>query len=149
MMKTTYKPTWQIGALIGAGLTASLIAVFYLAQQLVGTVFVPFDVFDWVSRIEQLGGLIRFGVETMVGIITTFNLGQLSSTAKTAENAMVILAMFATGIIVSAVLYSILPRLKPDRIPLAGLITGLVVGVPVMFISNATDVNSSQSQLIN
>jgi DMSO/TMAO reductase YedYZ molybdopterin-dependent catalytic subunit len=148
MMKTTYKPTWQIGALIGAGLTASLIAVFYLVQQLVGTVFVPFDVFDWVNRVLP-GDLIRFGVETMVKIITTFQLGQLSSAAKTAENAMAILGMFTTGIVVSAILYSSLPRIKTSQVPLAGLITGLVVGVPVMFISNYIDVNSSQGEFVN
>ena len=118
-MKTTYKPTWWVGALIGSGLTAALIAIFYLAQQLVGTVFVPFDVFDWVSRIEQLGGLIRFGVETMVSIITTLKLGEISSTAKTAENAMAILGMFATGVVVSAILYAILPRIKTSQVPLA------------------------------
>ncbi len=148
-MKTIYKPTWWVGALIGAGLTAALIAIFYLAQQLIGTVFVPFDVFDWVSRIEQLGGLIRFGVETMVSIITTLKLGEISSTAKTAENAMAILGMFATGVVASAVLYTILPRIKTSRVPLAGLIAGLVIGVPVMFISKTVDVNSTQPEILN
>ena len=147
-MKTTYKPTWWVGALIGAGLTAALIAIFYLAQQLVGTVFVPFDVFDWVNRVAP-GNLIHFGIETMIKIITTFKLGELSSAAKTAENAMAILGMFATGVVVSAVLYAILPRIKTSQISLAGLIAGLVVGVPVMFISKTVDVNSTQSELIN
>jgi DMSO/TMAO reductase YedYZ molybdopterin-dependent catalytic subunit len=134
--------------LVGAGLTAALIAVFYLVQQLVGTVFVPFDVFDWVSRVAP-GGLIRFGIETMVQIITTLKIGDLDSAAKTGEQTMAILGMFATGVIVSAVLYGLLPRIKTSQVPLAGLIAGLVIGVPVMLISATVDINSTQSGFIN
>ncbi|MBA3869456.1 MAG: molybdopterin-dependent oxidoreductase [Anaerolineae bacterium] len=147
-MKTTYKPNWLTGALIGAGLTAVLIAIFYLVQQLVGTVFVPFDIFDWVNRVAP-GDLIRFGIETMVKIITTLNLGQLSTAAKTAENAMAILGMFATGIVVSAILYQLLPRIKTSQVPTAGLIAGLVIGIPVMLISRTVDINSTQSEFVN
>src|SRR3954454_4517187 len=119
-MKTTYKPTWWMGALIGAGITAALIAIFYLVQQLVGTVFVPFDVFDWVGRVAP-GDLIRFGIETIVKIITTFNLGSLSSAAKAAEHMLAIGGMLASGVVVSAVSYDILPRIKTEQVPTAGL----------------------------
>src|SRR5512141_1480319 len=95
------KPTIMTIVLVGAGLTAALIAVFYLAQQLIGTVFVPFDVFDWVGRVAP-GDLIRFGIETIVKVITTLKLGQLSSAAKEAEHTLAILGMLATGVVVSA-----------------------------------------------
>ncbi len=142
------KPTIGTGILVGAGLTAALIAVFYLVQQLIGTVFVPFDVFDWVSRVAP-GGLIRFGIETMVQIITALKIGNLDGAAKTAEQSMAILGMFATGVVVTVILYQLLPHVKMSQIPLAGLIAGLIVGVPVMLISAAVDINSTQSEFIN
>ena len=148
IMDKSHRPTIWTGALIGAGLTAALIAVFYLVQQLVGTVFVPFDVFDWVGRVAP-GGFVRFGIETIVQIITTLKIGNLDSAAKTAEQTMAILGMFATGIVVSAALYGILPRIKTSQVPLAGLIAGLVIGVPVTLISATVDINSSQSEFIN
>jgi len=40
------RPGLVTGALIAAMLTASLIAVFYLAWKVAGLPFVPFDVFD-------------------------------------------------------------------------------------------------------
>jgi hypothetical protein len=39
------------GALVGALLTAPLIGVMYLADQLGGLPFVPFDLFDWLTRV--------------------------------------------------------------------------------------------------
>lgn len=148
IMDKIRKPTIWTGALVGVCLTAALIAVFYLVQQLVGTVFVPFDVFDWVGRVAP-GGLVRFGIETIVQIITTLKIGNLDSAAKTAEQTLAISGMFVTGVLVSAILYGILPRIKTSQVPLAGLVAGLVVGVPVMLISATVDVNSTQSELIN
>lgn len=129
-------------------MTAALIAVFYLVQQLVGTAFVPFDVFDWVGRVAP-GDLIRFGIASIVSVITTLRLGELSSAAKTAELTLAILGMFATGVVVSAVLYALLPRIKTSQVPLAGLIAGLVIGVPVMLISATVNINSTQSEFVN
>ncbi|MBI1282658.1 MAG: molybdopterin-dependent oxidoreductase [Anaerolineaceae bacterium] len=142
------KPTIWTGVLVGVCLTAPLIAVFYLVQQLVGTVFVPFDVFDWVGRVAP-GGLVRFGIETIVQIITTLKIGNLDSAAKTAEQTMAISGMFVTCVVVSAVLYGLLPRFKTSQVPLAGLVAGLIIGVPVMLISAAVDINSTQSELVN
>ncbi len=142
------KPTILIGALVGAFLTAALIAIFYFVQQLAGTVFVPFDVFDWVGRVAP-GGLITFGIDQIVGVITLLKLGELSTAAKTAELTLAILGMFATGIVAGAVLYAVMPRLKPSQYNYAGLITGLVIGLPVMLISASVDINSTQPQFVN
>lgn len=147
-MKTTYKPSVWISGLIGALVTASLIAIFYLAQQLVGTAFVPFDVFDWVGRVAP-GGLITFGIDSIVKVITTLKLGELSSAAKGAELTLAILGMFATGVVASVVLYAVLPRLKASQAQTAGLIAGLIIGVPVMLISSTVDINSTQSKFVN
>src|SRR5580693_3463843 len=45
------RPGLVTGSLVAAMLTASLISVFYLAWKAAGLPFVPFDVFDWMTRI--------------------------------------------------------------------------------------------------
>jgi hypothetical protein len=45
------RPGLATGAFVAAMLTASLISVFYLAWKAAGLPFVPFDVFDWMTRI--------------------------------------------------------------------------------------------------
>ena len=40
-----------MGAMIGALLPAALIAVFYAGWRLADLPFVPFDVFDWTTRV--------------------------------------------------------------------------------------------------
>lgn len=147
-MNTTHKPTVWTGVLVGAFLTAALIAIFYFVQQLAGTTFVPFDVFDWVGRVAP-GGLITFGIDQIVNVITTFQLGELSSAAKTAELTLAILGMFATGAVMGGILFAILLRLKPEQHQMAGLIAGLVIGLPVMLISASVDLNSTQSPFVN
>src|SRR5215510_11423817 len=97
------KPTILTGAVVGLLLSAPLLAIFYLAFELVGTPFVPFDVFDWMARILP-GALIEFVISTMVSIITTFHLGETSSAAKTAEHIQAVGGLLITGIVAGAVL---------------------------------------------
>ena len=109
MNETHNKPNFWIGALVGGLLTAPLIVIFALAAQLVGTPFVPFDVFDWTSRVLP-GPLIEFGIGTMVKTINALNLGETSRTAKLAEQSLAILGMMITGIVVGAILFEVLRR---------------------------------------
>jgi DMSO/TMAO reductase YedYZ molybdopterin-dependent catalytic subunit len=148
-MDTTNKPKFWIGALVGGLLTAPLIVIFALAYQLVGTPFVPFDVFDWTSRVLP-GSLIEFGISTMVKTINALNLGETSSTAKLAEQTLAILGLIITGVIVGAVLFEFMRRNNPPKnryVP--GLIAGLIVGVPVMFISQSVNQNATTTPLVS
>lgn len=147
-MNTIHKPTVWTGVIVGACLTAALIAIFYFVQQLAGTVFVPFDVFDWVGRVAP-GSFITFGIDQIVNTIQTFNLGEISRSAKSIELALAIFGMFATGAVVGGILFAILPRLKPEQHQMAGLIAGLAIGLPVMLISSNVDRNSTQSPFVN
>src|ERR1700731_5452370 len=90
-------PGLVTGALIAAMLTASLIAVFYLAWKVAGFPFVPFDVFDWMTRILP-GQVLAAGISAMVTVIRALNLGPTAAGAKAAEHAMAIAGMFFTGI---------------------------------------------------
>src|ERR1700756_4793464 len=80
------------GALVAALLTASLISVLYLGWKVAGLPFVPFDFFDWMTRI--LPGQVLAGVAAMVTVIRTLNIGPTAATAKTAEHTMAIASIF-------------------------------------------------------
>ena len=92
------RPGLVTGALVAAMLTASLISVFYLAWKVAGLPFVPFDVFDWMTRILP-GQVLAVGIGAMVTVIRALNLGPTAAAAKAAEHAMAIAGMFFTGII--------------------------------------------------
>ena len=77
------RPGLVTGALIAAMLTASLIAVFYLAWRVAGFPFVPFDVFDWMTRILP-GQVLAVGIGAMVTVIRALNLVPTAATAKAA-----------------------------------------------------------------
>ncbi len=79
-------------------LTAALIAVFYAAWKLAGLPFVPFDVFDWMTRVLP-GPVISFGIHSMVTVIRALHVGPTSVVAKAVEQAMGIAGLFVTGIV--------------------------------------------------
>jgi DMSO/TMAO reductase YedYZ molybdopterin-dependent catalytic subunit len=141
------KPGILTGALVGAILTAPLIAIFFLAGQFVGLPFVPFDVFDWVGRTLP-GPIITFGIDTIVTVIRTFNLGETSSAAKAAEQFMAIAGMFVTGVIAGSALFAVLRgnEFRPRYLP--GLILGAVIGIPVMLISNSVNITATADPFV-
>ena len=49
-MTRSHKPRIVAGLLVGALLTAPLIAVLYAAWGLIGLPFVPYDMFDLMAR---------------------------------------------------------------------------------------------------
>ncbi len=129
------------GALAGLLLTAPLVAIFWLADAFLGTPFVPFDVLDWAAR-NMPGGLITFAIDTMVSVITALQLGETSTAAKAAEQLMGIAGMVITGVVIGAIFYHLARRRNAERLSFqAGLIPGLVLGLPVALLSN--DVNFS------
>ena len=99
------KPGVLTGAVAGAMLTAALIGVLYLARQVAGLPFVPFDFFDWIARTLP-GPTITFGIDTMVGIIRGFDLGETSTVAKIAEQIMAIGGLWIAGILAGAALFA-------------------------------------------
>jgi DMSO/TMAO reductase YedYZ molybdopterin-dependent catalytic subunit len=130
---------WNIGALVGGLLTAPLLALFYLAHQVIGTLFLPFGVFDWLARVLP-GGIIGFGINLMVSIIVALNLGDTSRTAKMAENAMAIIILLLIGIVSGGVWFIYLNRRgrKPTLLEgtLLGALVGLVLSILALSVSN-------------
>ncbi len=122
------------GALVGAMLTAALIALLYAAWQVAGLPFVPFDVFDWMTRVLP-GRLIAFGIGSMVAIIRGLNLGPTSVIAKAVEQSMGIAGLLVTGIVAGAIVFAVLRAWRGRYAYVPGLVLGVVVGVPALLIS--------------
>jgi DMSO/TMAO reductase YedYZ molybdopterin-dependent catalytic subunit len=139
-----------MGALVGAFWTVILIAVFALAAQLLGTPFVPFDVFDWMARVLP-GDIIRFGVGIIVSIIRTFQLGETSSVAKLGEQLMAVAGLFITGIVVGALLFAGLRarRLQGQTAVRFGLAAGVIAGILIALISLDVNLTAQTSDLVS
>ena len=142
-MDSIRRPTLWLGALVGGMLTSALTAIFYLADQAAGLPFVPFDLFDFGSRLLP-GPLLTFGIDRMVDVITAFNLGETSAAAKNAEQAMALAAFVALGVVVAALAYALMNRLGgPARDLKPGLLLGLAFGAVMTLLSAQVNVTAT------
>lgn len=141
-MKDSRAPAVWNGVLAAALLTMALIGTLFFGWSVAGLPFVPFDVFDWITRVLP-GRLIAFGIGTMVSLIRTLNLGPTSDTAKLAEQLMAIAIVFIAGVVGGTILFLVLraERTRSDVIP--GLLLGLVFAVPSMLVSLHASQSSS------
>jgi DMSO/TMAO reductase YedYZ molybdopterin-dependent catalytic subunit len=133
-MKMRSGPEVFIGTAIGAMLTAALIAVFYAGWRLADLAFVPFDLFDWLSRILP-GAFIEFVIGAMVSAIRVLHLGPTSVAAKLIEQAMGVAGLFLAGAAAGTVLFGVLRALPRRYAYPAGLFLGLLAGLPSVLIS--------------
>jgi DMSO/TMAO reductase YedYZ molybdopterin-dependent catalytic subunit len=116
-------------------LTAPLIAILYLGDQLASLPFLPFDLFDWVTRLLP-GPVITFGIDTMIDAMLLLGV-DVADTAKTAEQAMAVLQFLALGVVAGAVGAALLQALGltgRSRARTAGLVLGALFGLPLIAI---------------
>lgn len=121
------RPGFLTGALVGALLTAPLVAVFYAGWKLAGLPFLPFHVFDWTARILP-GRVITFGIDSMVRAIRGLHIADTASAAKAAEQAMAVTVFLVAGIIAGGVLFALLRALR-TRSSFGGALLGAGLGV--------------------
>ncbi|HWH68313.1 MAG TPA: molybdopterin-dependent oxidoreductase [Candidatus Sulfotelmatobacter sp.] len=133
-MKSSGTAGLGAAALVALLITAALIALFYLGWQAAGLPFVPFDLFDWTTRVLP-GPVIRFGIGTMVTVIGALHLGPTAATAKLAEQTMAIAGLLFTGLITGMILFGILRAWHSRSALLLGLGLGVILGLPIMFLS--------------
>lgn len=134
-MNTLQRPTIWLGALVGGMLTSVLTAALFLADQVAGLPFIPFDLFDFASRLLP-GPLLTFGIDRMVDLITAFNLGETSAAAKNAELLMALAAFIVLGIVVAALAFGIMNRRETAaRSVTPGFVLGLAFGAIMMLLS--------------
>ena len=125
----------SFGILVSLLLTAPLIGLMYLFNQLAGLPFVPFELFNWIVRVLP-GDLITFGIDTMIDTMIFLGL-DVADTAKTAERAMAVLQFLAIGVGLGTLFFVVLGwgRRQADR--LAGLVVGALFGLPMIGITLA------------
>jgi len=125
----------RIGALIGLILTAPMIAVMYLANQLVDLSFVPFDFFDWVARVLP-GPIITFGIDAMIDTMLFLGI-DVADSAKTAEHAIAIFAFLGVWVVGGMLFISIMKKIDVRPSPRTGILLGMIIGIPMIGISIA------------
>ena len=124
------------GAAASAIVTAPLMGVLYLARELFGLPFLPFDLFDWVTRILP-GPIVTFGLDLFIDALRFLGFS-VADTAKTAELGMAILQFFGLGVAAGAGFAVIAPLLKWDqRITGSGL--GMAAGAGMIGITMAIE----------
>lgn len=124
-----------LGALAGGLLTAALTGIMYLANQLLGLPFVPYDLFNWVTRVLP-GNLVTFGIDTMIN--TMLFLGaNVANSAKTAERASAVLQFLVVGMVMGGLYFAIMNARRSAGDRSAGLLVGMLLGLPLMGISVA------------
>ena len=135
-----------IGAVVGALATAPLIGLMYLADQLAGLPFIPYDLFDWITRVLP-GPLITFGIDLMIDAMRLVGMS-VAATAKTAEKVAAILQLFLMGVGAGAVFFLIARarNMRPDIV--VGLVVGALLGLPMIAISIAIGGSDVQPVLV-
>ncbi len=147
-MDNLRKPSIWLGALVGGLLTMTLMSLLFLADMLAGLPFIPFDVFDFVSR-QLPGPLLTFGIDTMVEMIIAFDMGETSAAAKTAEQLMGLGAFLLLGVVVIALLFGALNRSKSSpRSLYPGLMLGLALGAVMMMISAQVNLTATANEYV-
>jgi DMSO/TMAO reductase YedYZ molybdopterin-dependent catalytic subunit len=127
-MTKTAKPSLWTGALVGLLLTATLMALFFLGERLVGLPLVPLDMFDFIVPFIP-GGLITFVIDIMVDSIIGLGLGEdVDTIAKTVEQAMAFGMVLGIGLVVGAAFFALGRRFE-GRTQVAGAVTGGVLGL--------------------
>jgi DMSO/TMAO reductase YedYZ molybdopterin-dependent catalytic subunit len=121
------------GAAAAVLLTPPLLGLMYLLDQLLGVPFVPFALFDWISRVLP-GPVVTFGLDLMIDGIGLVGL-DVADVAKTAEQAMAILLVFFTCVVAGAAFFAVLKGRATDPQLLTGLVLGTVIGVPMAVVS--------------
>src|SRR5271169_2550077 len=124
-----------IGSAIGALLTVAMIAIFYAGWRLADLPFVPFDVFDWMTRVLP-GAVIEFVIGAMVAAIRGLHLGPTSVVAKITEQAIGIVDLFITGIVAGGVYFGVLRTLRGRYAYVSGLFLGVLAAIPAVLISS-------------
>jgi hypothetical protein len=123
------------GALVGILLTAPLIGLMYLAQQVARLPFVPFEIFDWITRVLP-GDIVTFGIDLMIDTMLLLQIS-VADSAKQAEQVMAILAFLAGGTLLGALYFAFMKARKSKPDSLSGVIAGALFGLPVIGISIA------------
>lgn len=142
-MKTKLLAT---GALVGGLLTAAMMGLMYLGDQIAGLPFAPFDLFNWIARMLP-GPVITFGIDLMIDTMLLLGIN-VADSAKLAEQIMAVMIFLILGILTGAIFYAIINARQIKMDLLAGLVMGALFGLPIVTVSSGfgdTNVNTLMS----
>jgi DMSO/TMAO reductase YedYZ molybdopterin-dependent catalytic subunit len=134
--KRTYMKTGRgflSGVFVAAMLTSGLVGVFYFGWAVIGLPFLPFDLFDAITRLLP-GGVVALGISTMVAVIRGLNIGPTSEVAKLAEQSMAVIGFFLEGVIFGSILFWVVQGLR-SRARFVTAAAGTGLGAAAMLIS--------------
>ena len=129
-MKST---SLAIAACLGALTSLPILALSYLGERLVGLPFLPFDLFDWLARVLP-GGLLTFGIDSLVGLVNLVQLGPTAVVAKAAEQGLALLLFVVIGA-VFGLLLGVLGRRQSDKLSGYGVRGGALLFFGLWLIS--------------
>jgi DMSO/TMAO reductase YedYZ molybdopterin-dependent catalytic subunit len=109
--------------------------LMYLVNQAAGAPFTPYDLFNWMTRVLP-GDLITFGIDAMIDMMRFLGLSVVDL-AKTAERLSAVLQFLGIGVVIGAVFFALLSSRKVMNGRTPGLITGALLGLPMVGISLA------------
>ena len=127
----------RTGALVGGLLTAPLIGLMFLARQLFGLAFAPFELFDWITRVLP-GDVVTFGIDLMIDTMLFLGVN-VADTAKTGEQVAAVLMFLVGGVVVGAIFFGIMESRKSTPDVTTGLVLGALFGLPLAGITIALD----------
>jgi DMSO/TMAO reductase YedYZ molybdopterin-dependent catalytic subunit len=121
------------GIVVGALLTAPLIALMYLANQVAGLSFIPFDLFNWITKVLP-GPVVTFGIDLMIDLLRLFRIN-VANAAKIAEQMIAVFNFFVLGTLIGAgfFVYASQGNEKPGIA--GGLLAGALFGLPMIAVS--------------
>ena len=138
--------TIGLGALVGGLLIVPMVAVMYLADNLLNFSFAPYDVFDWIARVLP-GAVVTFGIDLMIDSLQMLGLN-VADTAKTAEHIQAVLVFAIAGIGATIIVYGVVGRRPAGSGPGLGLLVGAVLGLPIAMISASMSQSSTHVSFI-
>lgn len=122
-----------IGVGVGVLQAGPLMGVLFLASELSGLPFVPYDVFDWMTRVLP-GSVVTFGLDMMIDSLRFMGL-VVSETAKITERTIAVLQIFVGGAVVGVLLAWITQHSDLRRSLVVGAGIGSIVGVAMSAVS--------------
>jgi len=122
-----------LGLIVGLLLSAPLVSILYLLNATTGTPFIPFDLFDSMVRILP-GGLITFGIETMVRLLMFLGVN-LSNSSKVAEQIQAIAIFLSISALTAGIFFIALKTGSSRSIVPLGIVLGIVTALPMTIVA--------------
>ncbi len=123
------------GALLGGMLTAPLLALVYFGESWLGLPFMPYDLFDWATRVLP-GPVVTFAIDLMISSMNLVNIS-VADAAKTAEQIAALIQFIVLGVVVGAVAFPVIRTKAPGQARALGITAGALFGLPLIAISVA------------